>query len=301
MAARTTWRWMFWSTSIFQVVMIVVSWFTFRETNGALILRRRAQRLRQSTGISRYYTESEWLDGNRSTVAKIGRALSRPLRLLAFHPIIQVTALVSAFNYGILYIVLSTFSDLWITHYHQSVEISGLHYIAIAAGELAGSLFGGPLIDFLYRRRREQDANAGASHRDIPPEFRLPLLIPCAVLASLGLFWYGWTAEYFAHWAAVDAGVFVLMLGMQIGGMPITAYIIDSYPEHTSSAMAATQFAKSLTAFLFPLFSPSMYRILGYGWANSTLGLLLMLLGIPLPLIVWKFGARLRARAASSY
>ncbi|KAF2809227.1 MFS general substrate transporter [Mytilinidion resinicola] len=296
MAARTTWRWMFWSTSIFQVVMIFVSLLTFRETFGPLILRRRAARLRHETGNQRYYTASEWLDSGRSTFKKLGRALSRPLRLLVFHPIIQVAAIISAFNYGLLYIVLSTFSDLWTQYYHQSVEISGLHYLVIAGGEIAGSQLGGPLMDFLYRRRQAKNTATVPT-----PEFRIPLMFPCVVFAPLSMLWYGWMAQYRLHWAAVDVGMFVFMFVSQMGGMPLTAYIIDSYPDHTSSAMAATQFAKSLTAFLFPLFAPRMYSVLGYGWANSTLAFAGLLLGIPAPVLMWKYGARLRAKAASSY
>lgn len=81
----------------------------------------------------------------------------------------------------------------------------------------------------------------------------------------------------------------------------VMAYIIDSYGEHTSSAMAASQFIKSLTAFLFPLFAPGMYQALGYGWTNSVLALAGLVLAIPLPIFVWKYGARLRAKAASTY
>ena len=79
------------------------------------------------------------------------------------------------------------------------------------------------------------------------------------------------------------------------------AYVIDAYGEHTSSALAATQFIRSLTAFLFPLFAPSMYHALGYGWANSILALAGLVLAVPLPVFVWKHGARLRAKAGATY
>lgn len=81
----------------------------------------------------------------------------------------------------------------------------------------------------------------------------------------------------------------------------MTAYVIDAYAEHTSSAMAAIQFVKSLTAFLFPLFAPSMYHALGYGWANSLMALVGATLAVPLPILIWKKGAQLRARAMSTY
>jgi hypothetical protein len=81
----------------------------------------------------------------------------------------------------------------------------------------------------------------------------------------------------------------------------VTAYVIDSYGEHTSSAMAAQQFMKSLMAFLFPLFAPSAYKALGYGWTNSIMTLAGLVLAIPLPMFLWRYGARLRAKAISTY
>ncbi|KAF2800969.1 putative efflux pump antibiotic resistance protein [Melanomma pulvis-pyrius CBS 109.77] len=296
MAFRTTWRWMFWSTSIFQAVMIVVSFTVFRETYAPLILSRRAEKLRRETGNSQYYTADERLDGEKTVLARLGQALSRPLRLLAFHPIIQVTSILSAFYYGILYIVLSSFSELWIQEYNYTAEISGLHYIACALGELVGSQIGAQLMDFFYRRKLARSSESG-----VVPESRIPLVFFGALFSALGLFVYGWTAQYHVHWIAVDIAIFIQMLGSQIAGMPMMAYVIDVYPNHTSSAMAATQFLKSLTAFLFPLFAPSMYRAIGYGWGNTTMAFIGLFLGVPAPMIIWKFGTRLRAKATSSY
>lgn len=48
--ARADWRWMFWATSIFQGIAIVVCFFTFWETSATIVLQRRASRLRRKTG-----------------------------------------------------------------------------------------------------------------------------------------------------------------------------------------------------------------------------------------------------------
>lgn len=219
MAARTTWRWMFWSTSIFQAAMIFVTFFSFHESYGALILRQRATHLRQQTGNQQYYTHSERLDGNRSTTAILGRALTRPLRLLIFHPIIQVSAVLSGFNYGILYITLSTFSELWIRQYHESVEISGLHYIACSLGELVASQVGGSMMDYFYKKRQAYNPT---------PESRIPLMYPGIVIAWAGVLVYGWTAEYRVYWPVVDIGVFTAMFGLQLTGLPSKCCLLYS-------------------------------------------------------------------------
>ncbi|KAF7362116.1 putative efflux pump antibiotic resistance protein [Mycena venus] len=296
MAARATWRWMFWSTSSFQALMLIAELTVFHETYAPVILRKRAERLRRSTGNKEYRTVHEHLEDKKSVTTVLARALTRPLRLLAFHPIIQVTALIQAWSYGILYIVLSSFASLWTSQYAQPTELSGLHYIACAAGEIAGSQVGGPMMDLLYRRMRARSPDG--NHR---PEFRVLMTFPGALLVSLGLLLYGWAAHFRVHWGVVDAAVFLYMFGGQIAGMGMQAYVMDVYAEHTSSALAASQFLRSLTAFLFPLFAPAMYGAMGYGWGNTMLALGGFVIGLPSPGIIWVFGERLRRRASDSY
>ncbi|KAK5166960.1 uncharacterized protein LTR77_007689 [Saxophila tyrrhenica] len=295
MAERTTWRWMFWSTSAFQAVMIMLSFYAFHETYGPLILRRRAAKLRKDTGDQRYYTAAERLDGSKSVREVLLRALTRPLRLLATHPAVQCMALLSGFSYGVLYIVLSTFADMWIKRFHTSIEISGLHYIAVALGEIAGSQVGGALMDRVYKRLTRR------ANGETAPEFHLPLMLPGSIIGAAGLLIYGWAAHFPVFWFVVDLGVFVFCLGAQIAGMPLNAYIIDAYPEYASSATAAMQFLRSLTAFAFPLFAPKMYAVMGYGWGNSTIAFSILGLGMPAAVALWVFGARLRAKQESGY
>lgn len=273
--------------------MILVSFTVFQETYAPLILKRRAEKLRKETGDARYTTLHERLADKKSVIAILTKALTRPLRLLAFHPVIQIISLLSAFYYGILYIVLSSFSELWTKQYHYSVELSGLHYIACAAGELAAAEIGGRIMDAFHRR-------VLARHPDnaLEPEHRIPLIFPGAVIGPLGFFLYGWTAQYCVHWIAVDIGVILVTGGLP--GMPIQAYIMDAYPEHVSSAMAATQFLRSLTAFLFPLFAPSLYRNLGYGWGNTAIAGVGLIFGVTAPLILLRWGKKLRTRATTS-
>ncbi|CAK7226486.1 hypothetical protein SBRCBS47491_006248 [Sporothrix bragantina] len=304
---RTTWRWMFWSTSLFQAVMVGVAMISFHESYRPLLLRRRAARLRCETGNDRYRSpeeERERLASSTTADARDGlppsktilllrvlaRAFMRPLRLLFHHPIIQVSSVITGFGYGMLYIALSTYSEMWITQYNESIEISGLHYIAVAGGELVASQVGGPLMDFLYARTRRIQGT-------ITPESRIPLMFPSFLLSWVGLVAYGWVAQYRVHWVVVDIAVFVMTFGMQLNSLPLTAYVIDVYGDQTSSAMAANQFVKSLCAFLFPLFAPSMYQRLGYGWANVLIAFAWVVISVPPVLYIWRFGAKLRARA----
>lgn len=45
----------------------------------------------------------------------------------------------------------------------------------------------------------------------------------------------------------------------------------------------------------FPLFAPYMYDYLNQGWGNSVLAFAAIAISWPTPLILWKYGATLRA------
>ena len=75
------------------------------------------------------------------------------------------------------------------------------------------------------------------------------------------------------------------------------SYLVDTYSRFAASAMGAAAFLRSLAGFGFPLFASYMYKALGLGWGNSLLGFIALGLGIPAPLLLWKYGERLRARS----
>ncbi len=81
-------------------------------------------------------------------------------------------------------------------------------------------------MDRLFVHMRQKYSTSG----EHLPEFRIPLSFPGAALAAVGLVIYGWSATFHVHWAVVDFGICVAMLGMQIAGMPLQAYVMDRIP-----------------------------------------------------------------------
>jgi MFS family permease len=195
-----------------------------------------------------------------------------------------------AYNFGILYIVLSTFANLWIDRYGQSVSTSELHYLALAIGYTIAAQVGGPITDRIWRHLQYKASGATA------PEYRIPLMIPGALLIPIGLFWYGWAAEARVHWIVPDIGASIFECGIILGMQAMQAYVMDSYSQYTASAMAAAQLLRSMAGFAFPTFAPVLYDKLGYGWGNSILAFAFIAIGVPAPLFLWKFGARIRAK-----
>lgn len=212
--------------------------------------------------------------------------------MLVTQPTIQLMSIFLAYNFGTLYFVLASFASLWTDRYHHDVSISGLHYISLVIGYTIASQAGARITDILWQYLKKRAGNKTA------PEYRVPLMIPGVILIPAGLFWYGWAAETKSPWALVDVGAAVFGCGIIVSTQAMQQYVMESYEGYVASAGAASQFLRSIFAFCFPLFAPSLYNNLGYGWGNSLLGFIFLGFGIPAPFILWFFGAKLRAKGA---
>jgi len=281
------WRWLFWIVSIFSSLITITGFFMFKEPFAAIILARKAKALRKSGGHGLY---AEHERSTQTLWQKLKVTLTRPMRLLFTQPTLQVMSIFMAYNFGINYIMFSTFAELWTQRYGQTVSQSGLNYIALAIGNTLAAQVGARVTDRVWAHLKKKAGGVSA------PEYRVPMMIPGSLLIPIGLFWYGWAGELRAYWVITDIGVAIFAAGIILGTQSMQAYVLDSFPKYTSSATAASQFLRSITAFAFPIFAPSMYQALGYGWGNSVLGFLSLIIGIPAPLLLWKFGSKLRAK-----
>ncbi|THC93430.1 hypothetical protein EYZ11_007089 [Aspergillus tanneri] len=281
-AQHLQWGWLFWILSMFDAVILVVGCFLLPECYTPPLLRHKAaveHQISTSALSNTFY---------RDLASQLGPSLIRPLRLLVYRPAIQVIAIVMAFNFAIYCLMLSTYADLWRKQYGESPTISSLNYIAIAIGTVGASQVGGHLMDWIYRVLRDR-ANGQTS-----PEFRAPFLVPAVLLAPTGLFLYGWSAEKHLSWVAVDVGTALFTCGSFMLTQGILAYLLDEF-KHAASANAAARMLSNILGFVFPIFAPQMYQRLGYGWGNSVLGFVFLVVGDPLPVVLWVYGGRLRA------
>jgi MFS family permease len=291
-AEYTTWRWTFWSTSLATGAFLVQCLIVARETYAPVILLRKkaaliAEAIRQGKYDGRVWKTPFEKD---ETVGQLyRRTISRSLYFLGTQPIIQALACYYGYLYGIVYLLLSSFSELWTTHYQMRVSTGALNYIAPCIGYAIGAQICAFLTDRVYRYQVAKNNGVGK------PEFRLPIMVPASLLVPLGLLIYGWSAEYHTHWIVPDIGIALPLMGATIIFQCCSQYLLDTFPVYAASANGAVYIVRGLTGFGFPLFSPAMYETLGYGWGNSLLALLALVIGCPIPFILWKYGERLRA------
>lgn len=127
------------------------------------------------------------------------------------------------------------------------------------------------------------------------PEYRVPMMIPGTVLLPLGLLVYRWSAERTLTWIATDIGIAFFTCGVMSSSQAMQAYLIDEFAEHAASATAAVRILSNLMGLTFSLFASQLYENFGYGWGYSLLALLFAVVGMPIPLLLWKLGPRIRA------
>jgi hypothetical protein len=84
----------------------------------------------------------------------------------------------------------------------------------------------------------------------------------------------------------VSIPVFILLLLT----IPLTA------PHSAASAIAANTLLRSIAGAGFPLFAVQMFNNLGIQWAGTLLGCLAAVM-IPIPVIFYLYGSRIRARS----
>jgi multidrug resistance protein len=289
---NTTWRWIFWASSLLCLAIQFIGLFLLQETYAPKLLEQKARRLRKQTGDDTWYADAPKVTAMH-WARNIQVSLARPFIMLATQPIIIVIAVYMAYLYGLTYLVLSSFPGLFtnLAYYSMSTEMGGLNYIALGLGYVTGAEMTARVNDFTYNRLKRGNNNVGT------PEFRAPVMIPCAILLPIGFLWYGWTAETHQHWILPDIGAFLIAMGTVSGIQTMQSYVVDAYTRYAASGMAAVMVLRSLAGFGFPLFAPAMYNALGYGWGNSLLAFVALALGVPAPFLLWRYGDALRARS----
>ncbi|OTB18512.1 hypothetical protein K445DRAFT_55398 [Daldinia sp. EC12] len=282
------WPWLFWIVNIFDAFITVLGAIVIKESYTPVLLRRKAAAASGFAAPS--LSPRQWAFW-KGFLARLSTYLKRPLGLLIRRPIIQVISLVLALNFGIYTLMLSTFATLWIDWYGQSALLGSLHYLSFSIGFVTTAQIGARIMDIIYRRLKDRPKNKGEGR----PEFRAPYMVPGVLFIPIGLFWYGWAAEYRITWVMVDIDEIIFTCGSLILSQALLAYTLDIFGELGASANAATRLLSNVLGFVFPIFAPQLYGRLGYGWGNSLLAFIFVALGLPIPLLLWRWGGRLRA------
>ncbi|KAK9241877.1 major facilitator superfamily domain-containing protein [Lipomyces tetrasporus] len=284
--SAVNWRWVFRVIGTLSGVMTIVVFVFLPETYGPYVLHVKANRLRKETGNEKLHTEYE--DRMSGKVAHFMKNIIRPCKLLIMSPIVLIMSIYVAITYGQLYLLLTTFTDVFQNQYKFSTEAVGLTYIAMGLGTLISILT-------IVRYSDRILLNMAAKSGDKKPEYRLWLLLVLSPMDIIGLLIYGWTVRYAVHWIVPLIGTFCLGIGIFATFSPTTSYLVDAYTIYAASANSASTMVRSLGGAFLPLAGPRMYAALGYGWGNTLLALIMLAI-TPAPFLMYFKGESLRKR-----
>ncbi|KAB8251921.1 major facilitator superfamily domain-containing protein [Aspergillus flavus] len=246
---------------------------TMRETYVPVLLSWKADRLRREQGDWSIHAKHEEISLDLRAI--IADYVSLPLKMLALDPIVLCMSVFASFIHG------------------MNPGVGGLPYIGIIVGQLFGALGVFAMQPWVLRK---MERNGGI----IMPEWRLPIAIPGALAFSGGLFWLGWSGyRRSISWVAPTVSGLLTGFGLLTMFLPSIAYVVEARPKKAASAVAAHTFLRSLAGAIFPLFASYMFDALGVEWACTLLGCVAALL-IPIPLLLYIYGARIRNRSGLS-
>lgn len=284
------WRRIFVVLFCFAAVLAIIAILNMKETYTPVLLRRRAHKLHLDSGGQLFYISKYDLGKNLSLGHLLRINLSRPFVFLVTEPIVTLLTIYISLAYATLYSLFTSLPIVFQEHRGWGRSHGGVAYLGIGAGVLLAVAFV-PFQAWHYTRACKRSPTGKA-----PPEARLFVTCLGAVLMPVGLFWFAWTCQpwrpaYISIIAGAPFGfgLFYLFTG-------VVAYIMDTYTIYCASAIAATVVLRSILAAIFPVFAPRIFARIGDQWALSIFAFL-SLACMPIPLLFYKFGPRIRARS----
>ncbi|KAI0283760.1 major facilitator superfamily domain-containing protein [Russula brevipes] len=264
------WRWTF-----YVLIILLVP-----ETYIPVILKIKAERLRENTGDPNWYSAIE-----KKEHTSLARTLIvncyKPFYFVFLNHMAFLLNLWDSLILGILYLTFQAFPIIFEEKHGFNLQSTGLTFLGIATGMLLG-LCTMPYWNRTYRRYKE------AHGRDPPAEFRLRMGQVGGVLVPLALLWLALSTYRSVHWVVPVLASVPFGTGTYFIFTSSFTYIVVAYRPVAASALACNATMRTSFAAAFPLFAAQMYRALG------TIGATLLLAGLttamaPLPYVHHKF------------
>ncbi|KAK4686128.1 MFS transporter, DHA1 family, multidrug resistance protein, partial [Tremellales sp. Uapishka_1] len=286
------WRWSFWEMLMLSGFSLVLLFFTLPETSSTNILYRRAARLRKLTGNDELKSEGEIQSASMTPTAVLKGALLRPFVMTFTEPIVLAIDIYIGLIYAILYSYFESFPIVYEMGYGWNLGVSNLPFLAILVGSIisyAGyatwnRLYFEPLFD----RKKGK----------VAPEARLPMSMLAAFCFPICLFWFAWTSNR-THWISPIIAASFFGIGATWMFMPFLTYLPHAYPKEAASVLASNDFFRSMMGAGMPLAAHGLFVNLGIDWGNTLLACLTVLF-IPIPFLLYFFGANLRNRSPTA-
>lgn len=285
-------RWTFYVMLIWTGLLVIMIALFVPETYQPVLLKKKAQRLRKTTGDNRYYAPIEKTP--ISLYKSIFLSCEKPLLLIFKDYMTVALCFYTGFALAIVYLFFICLPYIYRNVFDFSLQSQGLAFLGLIIGMALASLASPSIFDKQYQRLI--DRNGGVPK----PEFKfLPLMVG-VFLIPIGLFIIAWTAYPHLHWIGPIIGSSIFGAGTVLVFNGVFAYTVDAYRLYAASAMATNTFIRCTMSGVFPLFGLQMYDGMGIHWATTLLALVGCAM-IPVPFILYKYGPYLRSKSSYTW
>ncbi|KAJ5157520.1 uncharacterized protein N7482_008620 [Penicillium canariense] len=160
---------------------------------------------------------------------------------------------------GVILALVFEGPPLW---FHE--DQTGYLYTGAFIGSMIGLVLSGVLTDFMTKMMVK------LNHGKYEPEFRILLVIFQLVFACMGLYGFGWTAGNITkyHWLLPDVFFAFLIIGMVMGAVAASLYIVDAHREIAIEAFTCLLIFKNMFSFVLTFFA---YGWMAYGGVKHTM------------------------------
>lgn len=281
------WRWTYWVLLCWIFAETVMLFLLVPETYVPVILKRKARRLRKTTGDAGYHAPLDRVEGSLASAILI--SCYKPFQLLLFDRMALLLDVWNALLLGILYLAFQAFPVIFEGIHNFDDQMTGLTFLGVGIGMLC-AISTQPFWNRLFARE------AAKCNGDPPPEVRLIMGQVGAILVPISLFWLAFTTYPHVHWIAPIIASVPFGSGVYFVFTSTFTYLVTAYRPIAASAMASNSALRSAFAAAFPLFAGAMYNRLGTVGATALLAGLTTIMA-PLPFVFYRIGAQLRMKS----
>jgi DHA1 family multidrug resistance protein-like MFS transporter len=292
-AVQEDWRWPFWQIIAMSAPLLVVLVFILPETNPETLsihsVRRTTGSHKFLRGPKAFLVQATAMGALPAQIVrdKFLNAIIKPPEITFKDPAIAFCSIYTSLIYAIYYSFFEAFPLTYPIVYGFSADATCLLY----ASMLVGCIIAAVIYGYYYTQYTRHTGLDSSSF-----ELRLIPAIPATILVTVSLFMYAWTARGSIHWIVPTIGVSIYSGATFVIFQALLCYIPLVYPRYVSSLFAAGDFARSILAAGFVMFSRPMYLSIGIQKGVSILAGL-SILGILGMLVLFFYGANLRARS----
>ena len=281
------WRWTNWIVLVIAGVAFLLM-LTVKETYAPTLLQRKAARMRKELDDPRWWCQ---YDHRVSSMELLKVNLSRPFILFATEPILWFMNLWISVVYGVLYLGFVAYPIVFAQHRGWSPGQTGLSFLGTGIGTLIAIV-----CEPLFRRLINSQPRDPVTGK-VQPEAAALVMAIGAVLTAVGQLVFSWTClPASIHWAIPIAFGIPFGAGNTLSFIYASNYLAGAYTIYAASALAGNAVLRSIFGGVLPLAGPKMYQALTPQWAGTLVGLLEVLL-IPIPFVLWRYGAQIRGKS----